>query len=270
MYGLLLEAIVEYIKREYGGEIWEVVRNRTNLHQASFATHNIYSENTIKEIAEATSIITDTPLHELMDAFGVSFVQFVGQYGYDRILKVLGRHMRDFLNGLDNLHEYLRFSYPKLKPPSFFCESENKNGLTLHYRSKRKGFLHYVKGQIRQVGKMFYNTKVDIYVITEEVVDDMVHVVFRLLFDNKAFKEGTVSCSDSIVNNIPLNSESLFELFPFHIVFSRYLEIRNVGSGLAAVMPRLVGAKLFTVFSMSRPLVDFTWDGVSYFIVHIL
>ena len=62
------------------------------------------------------------------------FDSFLGQYGYDRILRVLGRHLRDFLNGLDNLHEYLRFSYPKLKPPSFFCEHETREGLTLHYR----------------------------------------------------------------------------------------------------------------------------------------
>ena len=30
---------------------------------------------------------------------GLFFVDFVGQYGYDRVLSVLGRHMRDFLNG---------------------------------------------------------------------------------------------------------------------------------------------------------------------------
>ena len=53
--------------------------------------------------------------------------------------------MRDFLNGLDNLHEYLRFSYPKLKPPSFFVENETKSGLTLHYRTRRRGYLHYDK-----------------------------------------------------------------------------------------------------------------------------
>lgn len=29
---------------------------------------------------------------------GVCFVSFVSQYGYDRVLSVLGRHMRDFLN----------------------------------------------------------------------------------------------------------------------------------------------------------------------------
>ena len=60
--------------------------------------------------------------------------------------------MRDFLNGLDNLHEYMRFSYPKLKPPSFFVEKESAEGIRLHYRSRRKGYTYYVKGQLKQVG----------------------------------------------------------------------------------------------------------------------
>jgi len=34
-----------------------------------------------------------------MEQIGKSFVDFVSQYGYDRVLSVLGRHMRDFLNG---------------------------------------------------------------------------------------------------------------------------------------------------------------------------
>ena len=52
--------------------------------------------------------------------------------------------MRDFLNGLDNLHEYLRFSYRGMRAPSFFVESESKDGLTLHYRTRRRGYTHYV------------------------------------------------------------------------------------------------------------------------------
>ncbi len=66
-------------------------------------------------------------------------------------MKVLGRNLRDFLNGLDNLHEYLKHSYPKLRPPSFFVDNETPNGLRLHYRSKRNGYMHYVKGQIKEV-----------------------------------------------------------------------------------------------------------------------
>lgn len=95
--------------------------------------------------------VLNVPEKEFMDQMGVCFVSFVSQYGYDRVLSVLGRHMRDFLNGLDNLHEYLKFSYPRMKAPSFICENETKQGLTLHYRSKRRGFVYYTMGQIREV-----------------------------------------------------------------------------------------------------------------------
>lgn len=96
---------------------------------------------------------------DFMDQMGVYFVNFVSQYGYDRVLSVLGRHMRDFLNGLDNLHEYLKFSYPLMRAPSFICENETRHGLTLHYRTKRKGFVFYTMGQIREVrpnGELIY------------------------------------------------------------------------------------------------------------------
>lgn len=72
---------------------------------------------------------------EFFDQMGVHFVGFVGQYGYDRVLSVLGRHVRDFLNGLDNLHEYLKFSYPRMRAPSFICENETRQGEILSQRS---------------------------------------------------------------------------------------------------------------------------------------
>lgn len=43
--------------------------------------------------------LLQVPEHEFMALMGEYFVDFVGQYGYDRVLSVLGRHMRDFLNG---------------------------------------------------------------------------------------------------------------------------------------------------------------------------
>ena len=90
-----------------------------------------------------------------MESFGAVFINFMSQFGYEKILRILGRSMKDFLNGLDNLHEYMKFSYPRLKPPSFRVEEETANGLVLHYRSKRRGFAHYVIGQIKQVKRGF-------------------------------------------------------------------------------------------------------------------
>lgn len=63
-----------------------------------------------------------------------------------RFFQVLGRNVRDFINELDNLHEYFRFSFPKVQPPSFCVEEECETSLTLHYRSTRKGFTQFVKG----------------------------------------------------------------------------------------------------------------------------
>ncbi len=134
----------------------------------SFSQHKVYSESIIPRLTKAAHEITGASMNDLMDLYGDNFLYFVGQFGYDRILKVLGRNMRDFLNGLDNLHEYLRYSYPKMKPPSFVCENETSLGLTLHYRSKRKGFLYYVMGQIKAVGKHFYNTPVEIEIVSED------------------------------------------------------------------------------------------------------
>jgi len=83
----------------------------------------------VKEISSILSLqVLGVTEKEFFDQMGVHFVGFVGQYGYDRVLSVLGRHVRDFLNGLDNLHEYLKFSYPRMRAPSFICENETRQG----------------------------------------------------------------------------------------------------------------------------------------------
>jgi guanylate cyclase len=66
---------------------------------------------------------------------GKEFIFFVSQFGYDRMIRVLGRRLVDFLNGIDTLHEVLmKFSYDKMRPPSFYDESETPTGLILNYR----------------------------------------------------------------------------------------------------------------------------------------
>ncbi|GFQ66235.1 soluble guanylate cyclase 88E [Trichonephila clavata] len=195
---------------------------------------------------------------------GVYFVSFVGHYGYDRVLGVLGRHMRDFLNGLDNLHEYLKFSYPRMKAPSFFCENETSSGLTLHYRSTRRGFLWYTIGQIREVGRHFYQTDVEIEVLKEETIFDTLHVMMQLTFDNRAFQLDRRQNVQRIDKNMmPVKAFLFLEIFPFCIVFDEYLVIRTIGNSLLAVMPNIVGKKLTMVFELTKPLIECTWRASS-------
>ena len=150
MYGLIIEGIKVYVVTQFGEDVWEKIVDRLEnkvQKEESFTGNSIYSESLPLDIANATSQVLGLSLETVLEKCGEYFIaQYVQNLGYDEMIQIVGRHLRDFLNGLDNLHEYLRFSFPHIKAPSFFCVNEGRKGLTLQYRSKRDGYIHYVKG----------------------------------------------------------------------------------------------------------------------------
>ena len=151
-----------------------------------------------------------------------------------------GRQFRDFLNGLDGLHEYLRFSYPKIRPPSYYCNNESESGMTLHYRSKRKDFLWYTIGQIETIAQHFYQIEVSTELLSQSFddIDQEHYFVLQLKFDNTAYDADTQCVCRSNVDLqmvmkqtslLPLKAESLFKIFPFCLVFDSNLKIIAVG-----------------------------------------
>ena len=153
-----------------------------------FLTHACYNDGIMVQLAESCSVILgDRTCDEFMYFFGKCFVQYFSHYGYQKMLKVAGRHFRDFLHGIDNLHETMRFSYPKMHSPSFYVSQEDARGCVLHYRSRRNGFSRYVKGQLVQYAMKFYNIDLDIEIVSENISDKGSHVVYRLNFDNSPY-----------------------------------------------------------------------------------
>lgn len=159
-----------------------------------FTTHTTYRDEIMTQLARSCChIVKDKDFNQWMTFFGTCFVEFCSTYGYDNLLKVSGRNYRDFLHGIDNIHEMIRFSYPKLRSPSFLVLHEDCDGCTLLYQSKRQGFKHYVIGQLQQIAKRFYSVNVNISVIEEDFVDRQCNVKFRLDFDNSAYQPNTSS-----------------------------------------------------------------------------
>jgi guanylate cyclase len=188
MYGMLLESVQHYVVLVYGDEAWLQILDQAELKTMVFTTHRCYNDRIMVKLASScATVLQDRSRDEYMEFFGRCFVDYCAHYGYDRILRVSGRHFRDFLNGIDNLHETMRFSYPKMLSPSFFVEREDKNGCILHYRSKRVGFTHYVIGQLKRCGKKFYDVDVSVEIWKEETNDSGCHVVYRLNFANFAY-----------------------------------------------------------------------------------
>ena len=254
MYGLLLEGIKQFICYSYGSEAWSFIAKQINLDINSFSIHEIYDEEILTEIIEKAVIYCGVSKNEIMFQNGKYFIGFLSQYEYDSILRVLGRDLRGFLNGLDNLHEYLKYSYAQLKPPSFYCTNESQSGITIQYRSKRDGFVHYVRGQIVQIAEVFYNTKVAIEIIGENHIPNYVYnFILRLHFDNPIVQND---------NNL-FPPELFFQVFPFNIVFNRGLRIVNCGKGMKNLVPNIIGNSVENMFDISRPIIEISWDSVS-------
>ncbi|XP_055544527.1 soluble guanylate cyclase 88E [Wyeomyia smithii] len=261
MYGLLLENLSEYVKSVYGEDKWDDIRRQTGISSPSFSVHDDYDENLLNHLATKAQEILGVSEREFMDQMGVYFVNFVSQYGYDRVLSVLGRHMRDFLNGLDNLHEYLKFSYPLMRAPSFICENETRHGLTLHYRTKRKGFVYYTMGQIRQVARHFYHKEMQIFLVQSDLLGETNHYTFQLTFDNRAFSLATLAMTRE-EKHLPISASVLFEIFPFCIVFGADMVVRSIGNSLMVIIPDLLSEKITDWFELRRPLIAFKFQTI--------
>ena len=105
MYGLLLQAIAFFMHQNFGEDVCNTIFSDSRIGITTFGIHEVYSENYIPRIVDVASSSLQITKDELLMRFGASFVDFIHEYGYEKILRVLGRHYRDFLNGLDNLHE---------------------------------------------------------------------------------------------------------------------------------------------------------------------
>lgn len=264
MYGLLLEAMFDALRERHGDEILEEIRVAANIEQHEFIMHDTYPEEVAIRLANAVSMATGGRVNDIMTHFGFHFVSFTSRYGYDFMLKVLGRNLRDFLNGLDSLHDYLRTSYPKLLPPSFFSENETKDGLIMHYRSKRKGYTHYVMGQIQKVAIMFYNTEVEIEMLEVDESAKGTHCVMKLHFDNRGFEHDLKQKLVRPKAPLEIKNKVLLDAFPYHIVFGRDMVIKTLGKSLMQLVKNASGKRVDHVFEMVKPPIDFTFDEVCH------
>lgn len=164
MYGIIIDGVRYMVQERFGEEVLAQVLAQSQLSLCPFTSHERYSEHMLPNLLASAVDVTGLSADEIGVLAGRYFIHFMCKYGYGELMRVLGRRFADFLKGLDNLHEYFRFSYPKIRPPSFYCEKETATCLTLHYRSRRQGYISYVMGQLMEIAKIFFNQDITIKV----------------------------------------------------------------------------------------------------------
>ena len=58
MYGLLIEAIIEYTKRIHGEQVWEKVKEKSKITNHSFNAQQQYSETLFLKICKCVGEVT--------------------------------------------------------------------------------------------------------------------------------------------------------------------------------------------------------------------
>ncbi|CAB00103.2 Soluble guanylate cyclase gcy-33 [Caenorhabditis elegans] len=264
MYGLVIEGVRFMIQENWGPQVLLQVQKLTSLSEKSVSTHDQYSEHVVPQMFKAIHEITGTPYEQIGVLAGRFFVQFLIRNGYGDLMNVMGRRFSDFIKGLDNIHEYFRFSYPKLRAPSFYCKSESEDGLILHYRSRRTGYLSYVIGQLVELARVFYQLDIGIQVLKKKEKGRFTFVVLKISFDNVGLGQD-LKLKERVKNlneYLPVDTKSFLQMFPFHIAFNKKLEILMAGQGLLNLMPNIQGLLMTDVFDLQRPCIKFTAEGI--------
>ncbi len=268
MYGLLLESVRFHIKQSYGEKTWESLCRYCELTNSVFSSRELYNENLMPKLAEACSALLPCgqPTSAYMEYFGKCFVEFTGNFGYSKVLKVYSRNFRDLLDSIDSLHEHLRFGFPKLQSPSFECKEESSNGLTLHYRSRRYGFKNYVIGQVKDLAMRYFNLNINVEILKEENLvkhgSKKYHVVYRIIFDNSTFMP-VFNERNFLGHKRAVPIDLIFRISPFSFLIDKDLKIFRAAKDLNQYFgENMAGKYLQDVFIVRRPPTDLTWDEV--------
>uniref|UniRef100_H2ZHQ6 guanylate cyclase n=1 Tax=Ciona savignyi TaxID=51511 RepID=H2ZHQ6_CIOSA len=261
MYGLVLKSVVECVEMEWGVTIWNQMVKKIGIGGVGFSIHKVYDENLMAIIAESVACEVDCPESDIMFKFGAHFMTFVTRYGYDQITSVLGRKLCDFINGLDNLHDYISNLYKDIKPPSFYVEKEDDEGLVFHYNTSRKyvGYIHYVRGLIHSAAVMYYELQdVKVETLKQEVLGEVMHSVLRVTYKNCTIRKQdpwlpALSKLRSITP-VSVNSDIVFDTFPFSIIFDEKMQVVTCGVGVVKTFPTLIGKKITDFFVLTKPI----------------
>ena len=81
--------------------------------QENFGVADIFPEGQILKMGKTAMKLLEMKDEEFYEGMGVFFITLAQELGYGMLLSCLRRYFRDFFVNLDNLHDYLKFTFPR-------------------------------------------------------------------------------------------------------------------------------------------------------------
>ncbi len=178
MYGLVNQAVEDFVRRGFGDGVWKRIKDKAGVDLEMFVSMDSYPDDVTYKLVGAATEVLGLDGATILEAFGEHWVLYTAQEGYGQMLSMFGSSLEEFLVNLDNLHSHVGLTFPALRPPSFQVERvDSGQGLLLHYRSERTGLAPMVVGLLRGLGRRF-SQEINVLQVGHRGVDD--HDVFRI------------------------------------------------------------------------------------------
>jgi hypothetical protein len=178
MYGLVNQALEDFVRRGYGDAAWNRVRGGAGISLDMFVSMDSYPDDITYKLVGAATEVLGLQAPQILEAFGEHWVLYTAQAGYGEMFAMFGSDLRAFLLNLNNLHSHVAMTFPDLRPPSFEVEQiDGTDSLLLHYHSERTGLAPMVVGLLKGLGKRF-SQDISIRQTAHREPDD--HDVFRI------------------------------------------------------------------------------------------
>lgn len=192
---------------------------------------------------------------------------------FEKILHCLGGNLRDFICGLDNLHEQLLFQFPGMQAPSFRVDSKHGSEvLIVYYNSVRNDLQYMVVGMLKAVAKRMYQSYVDVVVDSCNDYDDCTKFIIRptdfsgavkILPKRRQSRMVREDCQVAAYKST-ISSKTFCKAMPFHIVFDREMVVFQAGISMRRVLPSLVvgRTKVSEILEIVRPHVNIDFNSI--------
>jgi hypothetical protein len=180
MYGLLNQALEDFVRTSHGDVVWKQVRDKAGIHLEMFVSMDNYPDEVTGKLVTAAAEVLGLDANRILEAFGEHWVLYTAQAGYGPMLSMFGSNLEEFLLNLDNLHSHVGLTFSELRPPSFRVERvDNGQALLLHYRSQRTGLAPMVVGLLKGLGRRF-SQAIEIRQTARRGADGHDHDIFRV------------------------------------------------------------------------------------------
>jgi len=155
MYGLINNALKQFIMLKTSREDWERIRLAANIEHEHFETMHSFADEVTYELLKSYCAYSGREASVVLQEFGGYWVKEVAAKHYGYMLKMTGRTFPEFIQNLDLMHQRVSTEFDELVQPHFNIVQVAEGSFHVHYWSHRKGLAPFVLGLLHGLAEHF-------------------------------------------------------------------------------------------------------------------